>query len=87
MLRFNFFLISVGLFTDGLILLIQHGKKDLIAWWPQVMEEFNTAKTHYEKLKIEDRIQIDMHEGVHEAIIESGIKFMTKWIGLDSNKK
>jgi hypothetical protein len=44
MLRFNFFLVSVGSFTD-------------------------------------------MHEGVHEAIIESGIKFMTKWIGSDSNKK
>jgi hypothetical protein len=68
-------------------LLIQHGKRDLIAWWPQVMEEFNTARNHYEKLKIEDRIQIDMHEGVHEAIIESGIKFMTKWIGLDSKIK
>jgi len=68
-------------------LLLQHGKRDLIAWWPQVMEEFNIARNHYEKLKIEDRIQIDMHEGVHEAIIESGIKFMTKWIGLDSNIK
>lgn len=61
-------------------LLIQHGKKDEIAWWPQVIEEFNIARTHYEKLGIEERIQIDMHDGGHEAIIESGVKFMTKWL-------
>jgi hypothetical protein len=61
-------------------LLIQHGKKDGIAFWPQVMEEYITARSHYEKLNIEDRIQIDMHEGGHEAIIESGVKFMTRWL-------
>jgi hypothetical protein len=38
------------------------------------------AKTHYEKLNIPERIQMDMHEGGHEAIIESGVKFMTKWL-------
>jgi dienelactone hydrolase len=61
-------------------LLIQHGKLDKIAWWPQVQEEFDIAKTHYEKLNIADRIQIDMHEGGHEAIIKSGVSFMTKWL-------
>jgi len=62
-------------------LLIQHGKKDGIAYWPQVQEEFDIAKTHYDKLKIEDRIQIDIHEGGHEAIIGTGVKFMTRWLG------
>lgn len=61
-------------------LLIHHGKLDGIAYWPQVLEEFNIAKTHYEKLKIGNRIEIDIHEGGHEAIIESGIRFMTKWL-------
>lgn len=61
-------------------LLIQHGKKDGIAYWPQVLEEFNLAKTFYEKLKIEERFQIDIHEGGHEAIIESGVTFMNKWL-------
>jgi hypothetical protein len=61
-------------------LLIQHGKKDGIAYWPQVVEEFNKAKTHYEKLNIEDRIQLDIHEGAHEAIIKSGVEFMNKWL-------
>jgi dienelactone hydrolase len=61
-------------------LLIQHGKKDGIAYWPQVMEEFNISGTPYEKLNIADRFQIDLHEGGHEAIIESGVKFMTRWL-------
>ena len=61
-------------------LLIQHGKKDRIAHWPQVIDEFNIAKTHYEKLNIEDRIQLDIHEGEHEAIIKSGVEFMNKWL-------
>jgi dienelactone hydrolase len=61
-------------------LLIQHGKKDGIAYWPQVLEEFNLAKSQYEKLGIGERIQIDLHEGGHEAIIESGVTFMTRWL-------
>lgn len=61
-------------------LLIQHGKKDAIAHWPQVIEEFNIAKTHYEKLNIENRIQLDVHEGAHEAIIKSGVEFLTRWL-------
>jgi len=65
-------------------LLIQHGKKDRIAWWPQVMEEYDIARSYYKNLNIEERIQIDMHEGEHEAIIESGIAFMTRWLGSDA---
>ncbi len=61
-------------------LLIQHGKKDAIAHWPQVISEFDIAKTHYEKLHIADRIQLDVHEGGHEAIIHSGVGFMNRWL-------
>jgi dienelactone hydrolase len=61
-------------------LLIQHGKQDRIAHWPQVLEEYNIAKTHYEKLNIPERIEIDIHDGGHEAIIGSGILFMSKWL-------
>ena len=61
-------------------LLVQHGKQDKIAWWPQVQEEFDIARSHYKKLNIEERIQIDMHDGGHEAIIGSGVAFMTKWL-------
>jgi dienelactone hydrolase len=61
-------------------LLIQHGKNDRIAHWPQVIEEFNIAKTHYEKLDIPDRIELFLFEGGHEAGVESGIPFLTRWL-------
>lgn len=61
-------------------LLIQHGKQDRIAYWPQVQSEFDIARIHYDKLNIGDRIKIDIHDGGHEAIIESGIAFLKHWL-------
>ena len=61
-------------------LLIQTGKKDGIAWWPQAVEEFEVACTHYEKLGIAERIAMDLHDGGHEARVESGVKFLTRWL-------
>jgi dienelactone hydrolase len=61
-------------------LLIQHGKKDRIAHWPQVVEEFEISKTHYEKLELSDRIELDLHEGGHESLTKSGLRFMNKWL-------
>ncbi len=61
-------------------LLIQHGKKDGIAYWPQVVSEYEIARTHYEKLSSGDRIELDLHEGGHEAIIESGVRFLAGWL-------
>ena len=68
-------------------LLIQQGKKDRIAYWPQVVEEFNKSKVVYEKLNIADRIELNMHEGGHEAIINTGIGFMNKWLKPSSDNK
>ncbi len=59
---------------------IQHGKKDGIAHWPQVMEEFEVAGMHYKKLNIEDRFEMVMHEGGHEAIVNEGLSFLNKWL-------
>ena len=61
-------------------LLIHHGKSDRIAHWPQVQEEFDLAKIHYEKLGIDDRMQIEIFEGGHEARINTGIPFLKKWL-------
>ncbi|MFH1918268.1 MAG: hypothetical protein ABIP48_00055, partial [Planctomycetota bacterium] len=61
-------------------LLIQTGKKDGIAHWPQVIEEFEASRQHYERLGIAERIEIDLHEGGHECRIESGVKFLTRWL-------
>jgi dienelactone hydrolase len=61
-------------------LLIQHGKSDRIAWWPQVEDEFEIARFHYEKLGIPARIELDIFEGNHESRIESGIPFLVQWL-------
>jgi hypothetical protein len=61
-------------------LLIQTGKKDGIAYWPQVIEEFKKAEIPYQKFNIQDRIKLDVHEGVHEAVVDDGVKFLTKWL-------
>ena len=60
---------------------IQHGKKDGIAWWPQVITEFNDSKIHYEQLGLEDRFELVIHEGRHEIELDSGMRFLTKWLG------
>jgi len=61
-------------------LLIQHGKSDRIAWWPQVVEEFNTASNHYKKLGVSERIELDVFEGKHESRIETGVPFLQRWL-------
>ena len=60
--------------------LIQTGKKDGIAWWPQVIDEFNASKEHYRKLGMVERIAIDLHDGGHEIRVESGLPFLEKWL-------
>ncbi len=61
-------------------LMIQTGKKDGIAWWPMVVEEFEAAREHYRKLGIEDRIELDLREGGHETHVESGLRFLSRWL-------
>ncbi len=61
-------------------LLVQTGKKDGIAWWPQVVEEFDAAKEHYRKLGVADRIEMDLHAGGHEISLESGLRFMNRFL-------
>ena len=61
-------------------LLIHHGKADRIAYWPQVQDEFNLAQSHYQKLGIEDRIDIEIFEGGHEARVGTGVPFLKKWL-------
>ncbi len=61
-------------------LLIQTGKQDRIAHWPQVVEEFEESRKHYEKLGLGDRMEMDLHAGGHEARVESGVKFLRRWL-------
>jgi len=61
-------------------LLIQTGKQDRIAHWPQVVEEFEVSRAHYEKLGIAERIELDLHEGGHVPRVASGVRFLTRWL-------
>ena len=61
-------------------LLIQTGKLDRIAHWPQVIEEFEASREHYQKLGVAERIEMDLHEGGHECRIQSGVEFLTRWL-------
>ncbi len=59
---------------------VQTGKGDHIAHWPMVVEEFDAARQPYDKLGIGDRIEMDLRDGVHETHVESGLRFLTKWL-------
>lgn len=61
-------------------LMIQTGKKDGIAFWPMVVEEFQATRKHYEKLGLADRIEMDLREGGHEAHVDSGVRFLSRWL-------
>ena len=65
---------------------IQHGKKDGIAYWPQVMEEYDRARLHYKKLSLEERLELVLHEGGHEAMADKGVAFLRKWLNADKKK-
>jgi dienelactone hydrolase len=59
-------------------LFIEHGKADGIAWWPQVLEEYEASAEHYRRLGIGDRIGIEMHEGGHEIRLQGTLDFLRR---------
>ncbi len=59
---------------------IQTGKSDAISWWPFVQETFERSKEHYVKLGAPDAIEFDLHEGGHEIRLESGMRFLKRWL-------
>lgn len=61
-------------------LLVQTGKRDGIAYWPMVLDEFETARQHYQKLGLGNRAELDLRDCGHETHIESGLRFLKKWL-------
>lgn len=61
-------------------LLVEQGKADGIGWWPMMLEEYEETREHYKKLGIEDRIEIDLHEGGHEIRMDKSLAFLKKWL-------
>ena len=60
-------------------LLIQTGKRDPIAYWPHVQEDFAVARQPYEKLVLGERMAFDLHDGGHELRLETGMAFLDRW--------
>ncbi|NUP99985.1 MAG: acetylxylan esterase [Armatimonadetes bacterium] len=58
----------------------QVGKCDGISWWPWVVEEFEVAQEHYDKLGVGEKIVLDLHEGGHEIHYEEGLDFLRRWL-------
>ena len=61
-------------------LFIEQGKADGIAWWPQVVEEYEQTAAHYERLGLGDRVELGLHEGGHEIRMEGSLEFLKKWL-------
>ncbi len=59
---------------------VQHGKCDAIAWWPQVVDEFEAGRVYYQALGVGDRCELSLHEGGHEIVPDEGIRFLQKWL-------
>ncbi|MFO7824525.1 MAG: alpha/beta hydrolase family protein [Cyclobacterium sp.] len=68
-------------------LMIQHGKNDNIAHWPQVVEAYEKAAIHYQRLNIPEKIDLVLHEGGHEAIVSEGVQFLTNWLTASGKEK
>ena len=59
--------------------MIQAGKQDAVSWWEFLANEFEETKKHYEKLKAEENIVLDLHSGGHEIRVKQGIDFINKF--------
>lgn len=59
---------------------VQIGKADAIGWWPQIESEFELARSHWDRLGHEDRIDLDLHEGGHRVRGAVGVEWMTRWL-------
>ena len=59
-------------------LMLQSGKADGIAWWPDLIPVFERLRDHFARLGLEDRVALDLHEGVHEIRVETGLAFLEK---------
>ena len=69
---------DTALRRQGLDMMLQSGKADGIAWWPDLLPVFERLRGHYVQLGLEDRVALDLHEGVHEIRVETGLAFLKK---------
>ena len=61
-------------------LMVQTGKADGVSWWPFVLEEWERARAHYERLGLADRAELVLHDSGHEVIPSKVVEFFTRWL-------
>lgn len=67
---------QLGIFSDAEIaslicprpFLVQHGDSDAIGWTPQIEDEFDRARQHWDQLGLADRVELQVHPGGHEVL-------------------
>lgn len=45
-----------------------------------MLREYEETREHYSRLGLEDRIDIDLHEGGHEIRLEKSLDFLRTWL-------
>jgi dienelactone hydrolase len=61
-------------------LLVEHGKQDRIGWWEYVRDEFQRARSFYERLGIAERTALAIHEYGHIAEGSESLPFLDQWL-------
>lgn len=56
--------------------LVQHGRADMIGWWPQVVEEFERAREHWNALSLGGHVTLQLHDGGH--VVDGGA--LVEWL-------
>lgn len=57
--------------------MVQHGRADVIGWWPLVVDELERARAHWDALGIGDRVELQLHRGGH--VVDGPA--LVKWVG------
>lgn len=57
--------------------MVQHGRADYIGWWPQIADEFDRAKSHWDELGLGERVHWHLHDGGH--VVRAGA--LVDWLG------
>ena len=50
--------------------------RPLFAWWPLVQQESAATREPYRRLGVEDRVELELHEGGREIRLEGSLAFL-----------
>lgn len=65
--------------------LVQHGRWDQIGWWPLVQEEYERARSHWEALGVQDRVDFQLMEAGHVVDSHALVQWLLKHFPAESH--